>query len=170
MATKPKTNESQAPNGRSLETELADAIAQLAAGDVKGAQAAFEALQAEALKAEAYRMARAAQTHLAAIAKREEAGNPTAPAPELAVQVQLNRRDPEAALALAEEALRSRADHAGLHYLKALCLALLDRAQESADALAQATSLDPGLIYQYRLEADFDGVRMSGPFAAFNRG
>ena len=40
----------------------------------------------------------------------------------------------------------------------------------SAEALTKATSLDPGLIYQFRLDSDFDGVRHSAAFAVFNRG
>ncbi|BDU76891.1 hypothetical protein [Mesoterricola sediminis] len=172
MAIKPKTNESPVTSAdMTLEDSLTAALAKLGDNDLKAAQAAFEAVQAAALQAEAFPIARTAQSHLAAIAKRlDGAEAPAEPAPELAVQVQLNRRDPEAALGLAEAALKARPDHAGLHYLKALSLALLDRPQESADALTQATSLDPGLIYQFRLEPDFDAVRQSGPFAVFNRG
>jgi predicted Zn-dependent protease len=172
MATKPKTTESQAPvKAAPLETMLAKALDQFNAGKLKEAQAAFEALLEETAKTEEYRLGRTVQGYLKAIqARLESQGASTPQAAELTVQVELNHRDPDAALALVEAGLKAHPDHAGLHYLKALALAQLDQAQPAADALTQATSLDPGLIYQFRLEADFDGVRHSAPFAVFHRG
>lgn len=172
MATKPKTSESQAPvKDASLDAMLAQALEQLNTGKLKEAAAAFGVLLDEALKLEDLRLGRTAQGYLKAIQSRLE--NLEADLPqtaELSAQVALNRRDPDSALALVEEGLKSHPDHAGLHYLKALALAQLDQTQPAADALTQATTLDPGLIYQFRLEADFDSLRHSAPFAAFNRG
>ncbi len=172
MATKPKTSESQAPlKDASLDGLLAKALEQFNAGALKEASAAFGTLMEEALKREELRLSRTAQGYLKAIQSRLENLDASLPqTAELAVQVELNRHEPEAALAQVEEALKAHAGHAGLHYLKALALAQLDQAQPAADALSQATELDPGLIYQFRLEADFDGVRHSAPFAVFNRG
>lgn len=172
MATKPKTSESQAPlKDASLDGLLAKALEQFNAGALKEASAAFGTLMEEALKREELRLSRTAQGYLKAIQSRLENLDASLPqTAELAVQVELNRHAPEAALALVEEALKAHPGHAGLHYLKALALAQLDQAQPAADALSQATELDPGVIYQFRLEADFDGVRHSAPFAVFNRG
>jgi len=172
MATKPKTSESAAPaKDASLGAMLAKALEQFNAGSLKEALAAFETLQEEAVKHEDFRLGRTAQGYLAGIRTRLESQVAQAPlTPELSVQVALNHHDPEAALAQAEEGLKAHPDHAGLHYLKALALAQLDQAQPSADALVKATSLDPGLIYQFRLDADFDGLRHAAPFAVFNRG
>ncbi|BDU72886.1 TPR end-of-group domain-containing protein [Mesoterricola silvestris] len=172
MSTKPKTSESQAPaKDASLEMMLAEALKQFNAGALKEAAAAFGALQEEAAKREDLRVGRTALGYVKAIQSRLENQEAVLPqTAELSVQVELNRRAPEAALTLAEEGIKAHAGHAGLHYLKALALAQLDQAQPAADALSQAISLDPGLIYQFRLEADFDGLRHSAPFAVFNRG
>ncbi|WP_306600782.1 hypothetical protein [Geothrix sp. 21YS21S-2] len=172
MATKPKTSESQAPvKDASLDVLLAKALEQFNAGSLKEASAAFGTLLEEAIKREELRLGRTAQGYLKAIQARLENLDASLPqTAELSVQVELNRREPEAALTLVEEGLKAHPGHAGLHYLKALALAQLDQAQPAADALTQATTLEPGLIYQFRLEADFDGLRHSAPFAAFNRG
>jgi len=172
MATKPKTSESNAPvKDASLEVMFSKALEQFNAGKLKEASAAFEALQEEAVKREEIRLGRTAQGYLKAIQTRLESLVAEAPqAPEMSVQVELNHGNPEAALALVEEGLKALPEHAGLHYLKALALAQLDQAQPSADALVKATTLEPGLIYQFRLDTDFDGVRHGAPFAVFNRG
>jgi hypothetical protein len=172
MATKPKTTESQAPlKDASLEAMLAKALAQFDGGDVKGAAAAFAALQEQSLQQDEYRLARTAQRYLDGIRLRQEtAAADPAVTPEMGIQVALNRRESEGALAQADAALKAHPDRAGLHYLKAMALAQADKADASAEALAKATSLDPGLLYQFRLEPDFDGVRQAAPFAAFNRG
>lgn len=171
MATKPKTSESSSPaKDTTLENLLAKALEQFNAGKLKEAEAAFTELQEEAAKAEAFGLGRTALGYLKAIGTRlETLGAAGSQAVELTVQVQLNHRDPEAALKLVEEGLKAHPDLPGLHYLKALALAQLDQAQAAADALVRATTLEPALIYQFRLEADFDGVRHSAPFAAFNR-
>jgi len=172
MATKPKTSESTAPvKDAPLDAMLAKALEQFNAGKLKEAAATFETLQEEALKAEDFRLGRTAQGYLKGIRTRlENLETQAIPAAELSVQVELNHQDPDKALAIAEEGLKAQPEHAGLLYLKAVALAQLEQAQPSADALVKATGIDPGLIYQFRLEADFDAVRHSAPFAVFNRG
>lgn len=172
MATKPKSSEGQAAvKDVPLETLLAKALEPFTAGKLKEAQTAFEALREEAARTDTIRMVRVATDYLRAISERLEADTASAPVPvEMAAQLELNRHAYDAALAQAEAGLKANPEHAGLHYLKAVALAQMDQPQPAADALAQATTLDPALIYQYRLEPDFDGVRHSAPFAAFNRG
>jgi len=171
MATKPKSSENPPAQVAPLEKMLAQALELFSTGKLKEAAAAFETLLEQSAKTEEFRLGRTAQGYLKAISTRLEALEVNAPqVAELTAQFELNRKDPEAALALVEAGLKAHADHAGLHYLKALALAMQDEAQASAEALAKATSLDPGLIYQFRLDADFDGVRHTAPFAAFNRG
>jgi predicted Zn-dependent protease len=155
----------------SLESMLSQALEQFTAGKLKEAAEAFKNLQEEAAKREDFRLGRTAQGYLKAVQSRlEDQGVQAVQAPELLAQLQLNHQDPEAALAQAEEGLKAHPDHAGLLYVSALALAQLDQAQASADALAKAVALDAGLVFQFRLDADFDGVRHSAPFAVFNRG
>jgi outer membrane protein assembly factor BamD (BamD/ComL family) len=172
MATKPKTSESTAPvMDASLESMLSQALEQFTAGKLKDAAKGFEALQVEAIKREDFRLGLTALGYLKAIQAREaEQGQQAVQAPELRAQLELNHQDPDAALVQVEEGLKTHPDHAGLHYVKALALAQLDQAQASADALAKAISLDAGLVFQFRLDADFDGFRHTAPFAVFNRG
>ena len=172
MATKPKTTESTASaQGAGLDTMFVKALEQFNGGQLKEAAAAFAALQAEAGKLEDIRLGRSAQSYLKAIQTRLDLQeSPAAEAPELAAQLALNRHDPDAALARVEAALQAGPEQAGLLYLKAVALAQLEQVQPSADALVKATGLEPGLIYQFRLEADFDGVRHAAAFQVFNRG
>ena len=147
------------------------ALEQFNGGQLKEAAAAFAALQAEAGKLEDIRLGRSAQSYLKAIQTRlDQQASPAAQAPELSAQLALNRRDPDAALALVEAALKSGPEQAGLLYLKAVALAQLDQAQPAAEALVKAVALEAGLIYQFRLEADFDSVRHAAAFQVFNRG
>ena len=172
MATKPKTTETSAPvKDQTLEARFSQALDAYNAGSLQEAQAAFTAVMEEAGRAEAYRLGHSAQAYLKAIQTRlETLQGPLSPSQELSATVELNEAEPEAALARVDEALTARPDHAGLNYLKAVALAQLGEAQACADALAKALALDPGLIYQFRLEADFDGIRHTAPFAVFNRG
>ena len=172
MATKPNTSESPLPvKDAKLEVMLSQGLEQLNGGKLKEAEAAFAALEEEAIKRDEIRLGHIAQGYLKAVRTRLANLDTLAPqSAELLVQVELNNHDPEAALARAEEGLQVHPDHCGLHYLKAVALAQLDQAQAAADALAKATSMEPGLIYQFRLEEDFDGVRHTAPFSVFNRG
>lgn len=172
MATKPKTTESQAPaKDASLEAMFAKALGQFNEGKLKEALASFEALKEESVRRDEFHMGRAIEGYLRAIRARVEAQEAgAAPSVELAVQLKLNRRDAEGALADLEPALKASPDRAALHYLKAVALAQLDQAQPAADALTQASGIDPAVLFQFRLEGDFDGVRHSAPFQTFNRG
>jgi tetratricopeptide (TPR) repeat protein len=170
MATKTKTSETpdSAP-AHSVEQVFSEALGHLDAGDLSAAVRAFTLVEEGAVAQDRLSLCRAARSYLAAIRARQEQGEASRPAPELAVQLHLNRRDLDEALAKAGEALAAQPDRASLHYLKALAYALQGSAQESAEALARAIELEPGLLFQFRLEPDFDGVRHSGPFAALNR-
>ena len=95
---------------------------------------------------------------------------PTKETPELSAQLLLNHKNTAAALEGLDKALKAGPERATLHYLKALAHAQLGQVQESADALGQAMGLDPDIIFQFRLEPDFDGIRHSGPFATLLRG
>jgi len=171
MATKPKSTESAPVQETALDALLAQGLEQFNAGKLKEAAASFESLEAESLKGEAFRHSRTAQGYLKAIRTRLEQQGVAAPqTAEFLTQFDLNNQEPEEALLKVEEGLKAHPDHAGLNYLKAIALAQLDQAQPSADALTKATTLEPGLIYQFRLEADFDTVRHTVPFSVFNRG
>ena len=169
MATKPKTTENtaHAPEA-SLDAMFSKALQLFTDSKLEEAKAAFEAVQDEAIKQERLNMGRSAKAYLAGIRGRLEDRNAAAPeAAELAAQVRLNAHKPEEALALLEKALPKAAGKADLHYLIALAHAQMDQFQASADALAKALELKPDLIFQYRLEPDFDGLRHAAPFAAF---
>lgn len=170
MATKTKTSETpgSAP-AHSVEQVFSEALGFLDAGDLAAASRAFTLVEEGAVAQDRLNLCRAARSYLAAIRARQEQGEAPQPAPEMAVQVLLNRKDPAAALAKADEALAAQPDRASLLYLKALACAQQGRAQESAEALARAVELDPSLLFQFRLEPDFDGVRHSGSFAALGR-
>ena len=170
MATKTKTSETpDAAPAPSVEQVFSEALGFLDAGDLAAAARAFTLAEAGGVAQDRLNLCRAARSYLTAIRARQEQGEAPKPAAELAVQLLLNRRDPAAALAKADEALAAQPDRASLHYLKALACALQGHAQESAEALTRAVELDPGLLFQFRLEPDFDGVRHSGSFAALGR-
>ncbi|NTV75397.1 MAG: hypothetical protein HGA66_14475, partial [Holophaga sp.] len=87
---------------------LAKALEQFNAGALKEASAAFGTLLEEAIKREELRLGRTAQGYLKAIQARLENLDASLPqTAELTVQVELNRREPEAALALVEEGLKA---------------------------------------------------------------
>lgn len=171
MSTKPKTTESQAQTrDAALEATFNKALGLFQEGKLTESLALFDGLHEEANEQQNYRLGRSVEGYQKAIQARieaQEAG--TVPSVELAVQLKLNSHDAEGALAALEPALQAHPDHANLHYLKALALAQMDQAQPSADALAQASTLDPSILYQFRLEEDFDGLRHTTPFQAFNR-
>ena len=171
MATKTKTPETPAPKAPpSVDQAFSEGLGFLNAGDLDAAAKAFSFVAAEAGSQERLNLGRTARSYLAAIqARLQERGEPSKESGELAIQLMLNRKDAEAALARAEKALGAAPERAALHYLKAVAHAQLGHAQESADALARAVDLDPDLVYQFRLEPDFEGVRQSAPFVALLR-
>ena len=95
MPTKQNTSEGPAPVKDSrLETMLTRALEQFHAGSLKEAAAAFEALEGEAVKAEAIRLARTAQGYVKAIQARLAAGEAPAPqAEDLTAQIELNHHE-----------------------------------------------------------------------------
>ena len=170
MATKTKTAETpDAAQGAPVEQVFSEALGHLAAGDLAAASRAFSLVEELAVAQDRLNLCRTARSYLAAIRARQEHGEAPQPTPEMAVQLLLNRKDPVAALAKAEEALAAHPDRASLHYLKALAFAQQGLGQECAEALARAVELEPALQYQFRLEPDFDAVRNSGPIAALLR-
>jgi predicted Zn-dependent protease len=165
MVTKTKTTASGTPaSSMDLEARYTEALALVGRKDTAQAKAMLEALLEDATSQGHVSLARAARVYLANLASREEKKAEVVPAPELAAQVHLNRGETDEALALLDKALAERPREARLFYLKATAHALKDQAPESAEALRQATALNPDYIHQYRLEKDFDRVRHLAPF------
>jgi tetratricopeptide (TPR) repeat protein len=172
MATKTKISETpaQAPDS-SVEKVLAEGLEHLNAGRLPEAAQAFEHVLAEAGKQERLHLGHTARGYLLAITARLEAQKlQVKDGPELAAQSFLNHGDSAAALAILEPAVAAQPERAILHYLVALAQAQADQAQASADALAKALALDSDLLFQFRLDSEFDGVRHAGPFAVLLRG
>ena len=172
MATKTKTIETSASAPvASVEKLFSEGLEHMNAGRLVEAGAAFTQVQAEAMNQERLNLGRTARGYLTAIQARlneqGEAGKETA---EMTIQMLLNKRTPEAALEALEKALKAAPERAILNYLKALAHAQLGQAQESADALGKAAEFDADMLFQFRLEPDFDAIRHSGPFAALLRG
>ncbi|MGA2083096.1 MAG: tetratricopeptide repeat protein [Holophaga sp.] len=172
MATKTKSPESHAPKAvPSVDQAFSEGLGFLNGGDLVAAAKAFTFVEAEAATQERLNLGRTARSYLAAIqARLRERGEPSKEAVEMTIQLLLNRKDAETALARIEKALGAASGRPALHYLKAVAHAQLGQAQESAEALARAVELEPDLIFQFRLEPDFEPVRHSAPFAALLRG
>jgi len=172
MATKTKTSEASAPAPEGgLEQVFSEGLAHLDSGDLVAATKAFTRVQEEAVRLDRLSLVRTARSYLAAIQARvEERCEASKETAEMAVQLLINRKEPEGALARVAPAIQAAPDRASLHYLKALAHAQLGQTQESAEALSRAVELDPDLLYQFRMEPDFEEVRHSGPFAALMRG
>jgi tetratricopeptide (TPR) repeat protein len=171
MATKTKTSEASAPAPEgSVEQVFSEGLSRLDGGDLVAAAKAFTYVQEEAVRQDRLNLVRTARSYLAAIqARMEEKGEASKESSEMAAQMLLNRKDPGGALAKVAAGLQAAPDRAALHYLKALAHAQLGQGQESADALARAVELDPDLLFQFRLEPDFEAVRHSAPFATLMR-
>jgi len=75
------------------------------------------------------------------------------------IQLLLNQKNPQAALEALGKAIQAGPERVALHYLKAVAHAQLGQGQESAEALGRAAELDPDILFQFRLEPDFDGIR-----------
>jgi tetratricopeptide (TPR) repeat protein len=172
MATKTKTSETSAPAPVSpVEKLFSEGLEHLNAGELVAAAAAFTQVQAEAMSQERLNLGRTARGYLTAIeARLHEQDAPSKETAELSAQLLLNRKNPEAALEALDKALKASPERGALHYLKAVAHAQLGQVQESADALAKAAEFDADVLFQFRLEPDFDGIRHSGSFAALLRG
>ena len=172
MATKTKTSETSASEPMpALEALFSEGLAHLDAGRLDQAAAAFTQVEAEAMGQERLNLGRTARGYLCAIeARLREQGAPALETPELTAQMLLNKKNPAAALEALEKALAAFPERGNLHYLKAVAHAQLGQGQESADALAKAVELDADILFQFRLEPDFDSIRHSGPFTALLRG
>jgi tetratricopeptide (TPR) repeat protein len=171
MATKTKTSETLAPAPvPSVEKLFSEGLEHLNAGKLVEAAAAFTQVQAEAISQDRLNLGRTARGYLTAIeARLHEQDAPSKETAEMSAQLLLNRKNPEAALEALDKAIKASPERSTLHYLKAVAHAQLGQGQESAEALAKAAELDTDVLFQFRLEPDFDGLRQSGPFAALLR-
>jgi tetratricopeptide (TPR) repeat protein len=172
MATKTKTSGTPAAEPvQTVEKLFSEGLVHLDAGRLAEAAAAFTQVEADAMSQERLNLGRTARGYLSAIeARLREQGAPALETPELTVQLLLNKKNPAAALEALEKALATFPERGNLHYLKAVAHAQLGQGQESADALAKAVELDADILFQFRLEPDFDSVRHLGPFTALLRG
>ena len=168
MATKTKTSEvSVAP----VEKTFAEGLEHFNAGRFEEAGRAFTAVLAEAVALERLSLVHTVRGYLTAIQARSEAKQIQAEVtPELAAQLLLNNQDAAGALELVEKALLAQPDRAVLHYLNAVACAQLGQVEASAAALAKAVELDADVLFQFRLESDFDGLRHQAPFAVLLKG
>jgi tetratricopeptide (TPR) repeat protein len=172
MATKTKTSGAQASEpAQMVEKLFTEGLEHLDAGRLAEAAAAFAQVETDAISQDRLGLGRTARSYSLAIqARLQEQGAPALATPELSIQLLLNRKASGPALEALEGALKAFPDRPTLHYLKAVAHAQLGQAQEAADALGRAAELNGDIIFQFRLEPDFDGVRHSGPFAALLRG
>jgi tetratricopeptide (TPR) repeat protein len=172
MATKTKTSETPAQVPVSpVEKVFSEGLELLNAGKLAEAAKAFEYVQTEAVSQERLNLSRTARGYLTAIQTRLDAAKTLAPETlEMTVQLLLNQQDATQAVELLAKGLEAHPDRAILHYLNAVAFAQLEQVQPSADALAQAISLDADFLYQFRLESDFDGLRQQAPFAVLLKG
>ena len=168
MATKTKTSEvTVAP----VENTFAEGLEHFNAGRFEEAAKAFNAVVAEAVVLERLGLVHSARGYLTAIQARIDANKTQGPlSPELAAQLLLNQQDANGALELVAKALQAQPDRAVLHYLNAVAFAQLEQVEASAEALAKAVELDPDVLFQFRLESDFDGLRHQAPFAVLLKG
>ena len=174
MATKAKNDAtSTSPKGQqpgdALRAQFAQALAQVDAGKLKEAAAAFEGLLAACREQGEFGLLRSARNYLAAIQKRQEKPAEAAPEPGAEAVLLLNRRDADGALAVLDKALKTHRDCASLHFLKATAHAQKGEAEASAGSLKQALELDGAFLFQYRSEPDFEVMRRSACFAPFEQ-
>jgi tetratricopeptide (TPR) repeat protein len=168
MATKTKTSEQSVSP---VEKKYSDGLELFHAGKLDESAKAFEFVLAEGAAQERLNLVHSARGYLTAIKARHDAKKTPAPdSPEMAAQMRLNEQDPDGARVILEKALQANPDRAILHYLDAVACAQLDQVQASADALARAINLDPDVLFQFRLESDFDGLRQQAPFAVLLKG
>lgn len=172
MATKAKTSGTPAATqatAQGPEVMLQEALVLFQGGKAEAAKTAFQALEAQAQALGNLGIARTAKVHLRALDQQVKGAAIFAAQPELDAQILINKDEPEAAVEVLDKALGSQADRAILHYLKAVALAQLHQAEGSAQCLTKAAELDPGMLYLFHLESDFDPLRHQAVFARFER-
>lgn len=161
-----KSKGSSLPDG--LGEQLEKAIALLEGKKYAEAAKAFKALQGASTDRGLLGLERTVRTYLALIPDAS-AGAAAPETPEMEAQVLLNRGDVDQALSLLDKAVKAHAGKAQLHYLRGLALARKGQAEDSAEALKKAFSLDAELVFVYGLETDFDAMRRQPAFAALER-
>ncbi|HJW34943.1 MAG TPA: hypothetical protein VJ505_16455 [Holophagaceae bacterium] len=166
MVTKAKAKQDAAPQAapkgagpNPLAEDFAKAIKQLEAGKGTEAAKAFEALAAKAQEQGQWHLKRSAQSYLNLALRQTSTPKEAKLTPEAEAQLDLNRKDPKAALATLEKALKAHPKEAKLHYLKAVALAQLEQDEPCAASLKAALELDADLTYLFRMEPDFEDMR-----------
>ncbi len=142
-----------------LAEEFGKAVKLFDAGKHGEAAKAFEALVAQAQEGGHWHLKRSAQGYLATCQRHTQTPKEPKRTPEVEAQMLLNGKDAEGAMKVLDKALKAHADHAKLHYLKAVALAQLDQEEPCAASLKAALDLDPDLTYQFRMEPDFEDMR-----------
>jgi len=134
--------------------------------DGKHAEAAkaLDVLVKEAQTAGEWGLKRRAQVYLALAESKLHPAKLEATDPIAEIESCLNHRDSEAAIKLAEKAIKSHPTHGVLHYLKAVAHAQSDQLEASADSLKKAMELDHDLVFQWHMEPDFNAIRKSALF------
>lgn len=166
MVTKAKAKQDAAPQAapkgagpNPLAEDFAKAIKLMEAGKGTEAAKAFEALVTKAHEQGQWHLKRSAQSYLNLALRQTTAPKETKLTPEAEAQLDLNRKDPKAALTILEKALKTHPKDAKLHYLKAVALAQLEQDEPCAASLKTALELDADLTYLFRMEPDFEDMR-----------
>ncbi len=166
MVTKAKAKQDAAPQAapkgagpHPLAEEFAKAIKLMEAGKGADAAKALEGLVTKAHEQGQWHLKRSAQSYLNLAHRQTATPKETKLSPEAEAQLELNRKDPKAALATLEKALKTHPKEAKLHYLKAVALAQLEQDEPCAASLKAALELDADLTYLFRMEPDFEDMR-----------
>lgn len=161
MATKSKA---PAKPANPLHDAFGKGVKLFEGGKLADAAKAMEEILGPARAAGDVHMVRSAQTYLTLCSQKAEAkADPSSP--EVEGQLHINRKDPKGALSVLDKAVKAHPKEARLHYLKALAHAMLDQEEPAAASLKAAVELEPGLLYTFRLEPDFEEMRGSTAFA-----
>jgi tetratricopeptide (TPR) repeat protein len=166
MVTKSKAPSAQpAPKAHNpLHDEFGKGVKLFEQGKRAEAAKVMEGVAAKARETGEVHLLRSAQTYQGLCAEEAHAKSVSLPA-DFEAQLELNRKDPKAAITALDKALKAQPKDAKLHYLKAVALAQLDQEEESAASLKAAVELDPSLAYVFRLEPDFEEMRGSTAFS-----
>jgi predicted Zn-dependent protease len=176
MATKAKNDPAPksapvpaAPAPSPLAAAFGKAIKLVDSGKFPEAVKALETLMHEAQEAGDWAMKRRAQVYLSLA--ESKTNPPKAASADAVTEIQacLNRRDSEAALKLADKALKSHPAQGSLHYLRAVAFAQSENAEAAAESLKKAMELDADFVFQWHMESDFNAIRKS-PLFAFTEG
>jgi predicted Zn-dependent protease len=167
MATKTKAHSAQpAPKAHNpLHDEFGKGVKLFEQGKRAEAAKIMESVTHKAREAGDVHLLRSAQTYITLSGEGDGAAKETKVGPEMEAQLLLNRKDPKAAIAAVDKALKTHPKEARLHYLKAMALAQQDQEEASAASLKSAIELEPSLVHVYRLEPDFEEMRGSSAFA-----